>query len=200
MIYVETAFVVLFAFLAFRWSRILVDGASILPKPFATAFRRELFRDPPKARRLAHQISWVGRLATTALEALDAKRDVGLEMAAEYKHIRQDAYRPLNQLRQLARGSVFMGLLFAMAEVVWARFGSHGLDALRAGVAESEAEQRAILAIAIGFGCAAVLLSARRRLRRLVRDTLSACDKFRETLENQVQRRVDEGWTLPPTE
>ena len=200
MILVEIGLVVVFAFFALRWSRVLVDGASIVPEPFTDVFRRELFRDPPAARRLAHETSWVGRLATTALEALDAERDVGLEMASEYKHIRQDAYRPLNQLRQLARGSVFMGLLFAMAEVVWARVGSHGLDALRAGVAESEAEGRAILAVAIGFASAAVLLSLRRQLRRLVRDTLSGCDKFRERLENQVHRHLDEGWTLDPTE
>lgn len=202
ILFVQLVFVVVAAVLAVRWGRTITRGAGVQPGPFGEVFRRSLFESPNEARALADRArpSWVGRLSEVALAALDARRDIGLELAAEYKHIRADAYEPLQLLRQLARWSIFLGLLCAMAEVLWARFGSHGLDALVAGVAEQRAESRAILTVAIGFACAAVLLSVRRHLRRVVRDTLPACDKFRERLENQVQQRIDEGWTLPPTE
>ncbi len=180
----------------------MLAGIGVHAQPFGNAFETAIFHDATDARCLAEdaQPSWVGRLAQVALDALDGGRDVGMELAAEYKHIRQDAYEPLRLLRQVARGSVFLGLLCAMGEVVWARFGSHDLSALVAGVAEGRGESRAIVAAAIGVGAAAVLLSLRRRLRGLVRDTLSDCDKFRERLENQVHQQLDEGWTLEPTE
>jgi len=98
--------------------------------------------------------------------------------------LRFEAASGVGSLRVLGRLATSVGLLGALAAVLWLRFGDHGLDGLAAGLPEAEARGRAVSALAWGFATATLASGAAtvmaHRARRLLRDARSLADALTE--------------------
>jgi len=99
------------------------------------------------------------------------------EQVAEFRYL---ASRRIYPIRVFASLGTALGMLGALKELIWMFSGDHGLLALKAGLVESIAMQRAILAMALGIAISIFSLVALQIVKRaamaLMRDIAQAND------------------------
>jgi len=140
--------------------------------------------DLDEARDLARRGSpaWVPAVLELGLrdgsetEAGEGEADL-FEQVAELRYM---ASRRIYPLRVFASLGTALGFLGALKEIIWMFSGDHGLLALKAGLVESIAMERAILAMALGIAISVFSLVALRIVKRaamgLMRDVAKAND------------------------
>lgn len=91
-------------------------------------------------------------------------------------------------LRTMTSVSTGLGLLGALGFIGWARYGSHPLRALAAGVIDREANTAAMISVVLGFGGTVLMSAVRRPLFRQLKGQRRALLRLREYLEGDIGR------------
>ncbi len=140
--------------------------------------------DLAEARDLARRGSpgWVPAVLELGLrdgsepESGEGDHDL-FEQVAEFRYL---ASRRIYPIRVFASLGTALGMLGALKELIWMFSGDHGLLALKAGLVESIAMERAILAMALGIAISIFSLVALQIVKRaamaLMRDVAQAND------------------------
>ena len=189
----QTVFALACVLWGVRALRRLFEGMGVDPRYEKEVARRvrQMQQHPEQVRALAVGKSWSARLLRAALEGWDRRHEgygeVSLALAEEHAAIRDESVSTLRMARNLGRIATAIGVLGACVQWLWLTYGSHGLAALAAGVAEREAGGRATLSILLGAAVGALALGLRARLRGPVRERLQAAAQLRRRLEAALE-------------
>lgn len=140
--------------------------------------------------------SYHHELLEAALDAIDGGGDVGSFVHTASLDARHRAIAGVRIIRGFATLAGALGLLGAMTHHFWLLYADHGPSLSALSAAEQEANQGAVLSMAIGLGTALLLFLASRVIRGRVLARLDDIARFAEQLEAAAAHR--EQWTGEP--
>lgn len=140
--------------------------------------------------------SYHHELLEAALDAIEGGGDVGSFVHTASLDARHRAIAGVRVIRGFATLAGALGLLGAMTHHFWLLHADHGPSLSALAAAEQEANQGAVLSMAIGLGTALLLFLASRVIRGRVVARLAEIARFAGELEAAATLR--EQWTGEP--